>query len=217
VVLNATAGNITVVTGDSNTVHISLNKSARAISRGLAQQALDGVRFDATQDGNTVTITSNIADLRSNPFVFRRAFEMTITVPATTDLDTTLSAGNLKVSGTTGALQVRSSAGNVTLDGVTLSGSSSLHLTAGNVTLHGTLTPHTALEADVTAGNVSLFLPANTAAHLDATVTAGHVSTAGWATSQDSTSGTLSQDLNPNPTSTITVSVTAGNASVVAS
>lgn len=217
VVLNATAGNVRVGTGDTGTVHISLSKSARAVSQGLAQQALDGVRFNATQDGNTITITSNIADVGPNPFVFRRAFEMTITVPATTDLDTTLTAGNLNITGTTGAVQVRSSAGNVTLDTVTLSGSSSLHLTAGNVTLHGALTPHTALETDVTAGNVSLFLPADTAAHLNATVTAGHVSTAGWATSQDSTSGTLSQDLNPNPTSTITVSVTAGNASVVAS
>lgn len=217
VVLTATAGNVIVGTGDADTVHVSLSKSVRAISQGLAQQALDGVRFNATQDGNTITITSTYGTFGSNPLVYSRSLEMTITVPPTTDLDTTLTAGNLNVSGTTGALQVRSSAGNVTLDSVTLRSTSSLHLTAGNVTLHGALTPHTALEADVTAGNVSLFLPADTAAHLAATVTAGHVSTAGWASSQDSTSGTLSQDLNPNPTSTITIQVTAGNASVVAS
>lgn len=217
VVLNATAGNVIVGTGDAGTVHIRLTKSARAISQGLAQQALDNIRFDATQDGNTITITSNSTQLGPSPFVFIRGFEMTITVPPTTDLDTTLAAGNLNISGTTGTIQVRSSAGNVTLDSVTMSGTSSLHLTAGNLTLHGALTPHTALETDVTAGNVSLFLPADTAAHLDATVTAGHASTAGWAASQSSNGGTLSQDLNPNPSSTITIQVTAGNASVVAS
>ncbi len=216
VVLDATAGNVTIVPGDSGTVHISLDKSARAISRGLAQRALDDVRFDATQDGDTITITTNVGNFGRNPFVYRRAFEMTISVPAATDLDTTLTAGNLNISGTSGALQVHSTAGNVTLDGVTLRGTSSLRLTAGNVTLHGALDPHTALEVDVTAGNVSLFLPADTAAHLSATVTAGHVSTAGWASSQNSASGTLSEDLNASPTSTIAITITAGNASVVA-
>lgn len=217
VVLDATAGNITIVPGDSGAVRISLTKSARAISRGLAQQALDDVRFDATQDGNTITITTNVGNYGRSPFVYRRAFEMTLSVPATTDLDTTLTAGNLNISGTSGTLQVHSTAGNVTLDGVTLSGTSSLRLTAGNVTLHGALDPQTALRVDVTAGNVSLFLPADTPAHLEATVTAGHVSTAGFATDQNSANGTLSEDLNASPNSTIAITITAGNASVVAS
>lgn len=217
VVLDATAGNVTIVPGDSSTVHVSLTKSARAISRDLAQQALDQVRFDATQAGSTITITTNAGNLGHNPFVYNRGFEMTISVPAASDLDTTLTAGNLNISGTSGTLQVHSTAGNVTLDGVTLSGTSSLRLTAGNVTLHGALAAHTALDVDVTAGNVSLFLPADTPAHVEATVTAGHVSTAGFASDQNSANGTLSEDLNANPTSTIAITITAGNASVLAS
>lgn len=216
IVLNATAGNVSIIAGESSTVDIKLNKSARAVSRGLAQQMLDQMRFDAAQNGNTITITNSFGNWGPNPFVFNRSEEMTISVPAATDLDTTLSAGNLTITGTTGALRVHSTAGNVTLDGVTLSGSSLLHLTAGDITLHGTLATHTALEVDDTAGNVSLFLPADTSAHLDATVTAGRVSTSGFASDRSSDSGTLSEDLNANPTSTISINDTAGDVSIVA-
>jgi hypothetical protein len=216
VVLDVQAGNVRVATGPSGTVGVVLTKSARALSSGLARQTLDSMRFTATQTGDTVAITTDYGQNQRQWAVFSRSLQLAVTVPATTNLSTTMAAGNLTVDGTTGTLDLRATAGNVEMNDVTLMGDSSLRLTAGNVTLHGALGNHAALDVDVTAGNVSLYLPASTPARLDATVTAGHISAIDWSSGTNSSSNNLDVDLNANPTSTITVRITAGNASVIA-
>jgi hypothetical protein len=216
VVLNVQAGNVHVLPGQGGQVDIKLNKSVRALSSGLAQQALDATRFTATQNGDTITITSEHGSINSQWPIFSRDFDLTVTVPQTTNLTTTMQAGNLTVDGISGVLDLRAQAGNVELNEVTLTGNSSLRLTAGNVTLHGALAEHTALTVEVTAGNVNLYLPASTSASVFATVTAGDVSVVGFAVGNTSSGRALDVDLNPNPTSRITIAVTRGNARVMA-
>ncbi|HEU5441712.1 MAG TPA: DUF4097 family beta strand repeat-containing protein [Ktedonobacterales bacterium] len=216
VVLDVQAGNVHVLTGQGGQVGINLNKSVRALSSGLAQQALDATRFTATQSGDTITITSEHGSINSQWPIFWRNFDLSVTVPQTTNLTTTMQAGNLTVDGISGVLDLRAQAGNVELNEVTLTGNSSLRLTAGDLTLHGTLADHVALDVAVTAGNVHLFLPANTSASVFATVTAGDVSVVGFAVGNTSSGRALDVDLNPSPTSKITIAVTRGNASVMA-
>jgi putative adhesin len=216
VVLDVQAGNVHVLTGQGGQVGITLSKSARALSSGLAQQALDATHFTATQSGDTITITSEHGSTSSQWPIFWRNFDLSVTVPQTTNLTTTMQAGNLTVDGISGVLDLRARASNVELNEVTLTGNSSLRLTAGNLTLHGALADHVALDVAVTAGNVHLFLPASTSASVFATVTAGDVSVVGFAVGNSSSGRALDVDLNPSPTSKITIAVTRGNASVMA-
>jgi DUF4097 and DUF4098 domain-containing protein YvlB len=130
----------------------------------------------------------------------------------------TSSAGNVDIDDITGKINVEMSAGNVTMSGVTMSGSSSVRASAGNMDIQSALAPQTNLDLSSSAGNVDLTLPSDTRAHVVATTSLGNASVSGfpYATGLSNTRNDISADLNPNPDSTITAHVSAGNLSIQA-
>lgn len=216
--LDLTAVNVHVVPGLDGRVTATLTTQVQAITHAAAQQALAGVHFDATQDGDTIHVSVSQPSFDGIPAVTRRTVDLTVAVPASSNLDLTLVATNLHATGLSGTLVGRVSASNLTLDGMTVGGDSSLHVSAGNVEYHGALAPGANLDVDETAGNVHFWLPQATSTHVQASVTGGNASVSGWSSVGVSRSGngSFSVDLNPRPTSTISVQVTGGNVTVEA-
>jgi DUF4097 and DUF4098 domain-containing protein YvlB len=213
IVLDSNASNVHVVTGDASTVAVSFHKEVRGITHQAAQQALDAITLDASQSGNTVTLTTHVAPFDEALWFGYKRFDLTVTVPPAANLNVTLNAGNLDVTGVSGTLFARMNAGNLDLTGMTVSGDSSIHANAGNVHFRGALAPAAALDIVNTAGNVTVTLPRASATHLEASTTAGNVVVNGWqARSVNSgVNQALSADLNPQPNSTLSIHVTAGN------
>lgn len=217
-IVDAAAANVQVETGNSSQITVKVEKEVRAITHGAARQALDSITTSATQDGNTVHVKTGTEGFSGPRFFLMRKLDVTITVPATTNLTANVSAGNMHVDDITGTLNADLSAGNLEMRNVTLTGNSVLTLQAGNVDFQGAMQPATNLNVTVSAGNATLSLPQNTDAHLDGTASAGNINVNGWQanTTHQGAETTVSADLGPNPTGHIHISMTAGNVTVEA-
>jgi DUF4097 and DUF4098 domain-containing protein YvlB len=215
--LDVSAGNVHVVPGTDGQVTLALTKQVQAITRTAAQEALAATTIDATQDGDTIHVHITQPSFDGFPGVTNRSLELTVTVPASANLELTMAAGNLNAKGINGTLTGRVSAGNLELDDMTVSGASSLHVTAGNVEYHGALAPNASFDVSVTSGNIDISLPRTTSTHVQAGATAGNASVRGWPGVSETHAGpnsTISVDLNPPTTSTLSLQVTAGNVTV---
>jgi hypothetical protein len=216
--INADAANIQVAQGSTGQVGVTLTKETHAITRSLAQQDLDAITLDTQQSGDRVTIRVNTPDGVGFFGAGRRSINLLVTVPPTANASVTSSAGNVDIDDITGKINVEISAGNVTMSGVTMSGSSSVRASAGNMDIQSALAPETNLDLSSSAGNVDLTLPSDTRAHVEATTSLGNASVSGFphATGVSNTRNDISTDLNPNPDSTVTAHVSAGNLSIQA-
>jgi hypothetical protein len=213
-VLDISAANVKIVPGTSGQIGVALTKEARAVTHGAAQQAVNDITLDTAQSGDTVHVGIHEPGFGQFPQVVKRQVELSITVPASTNLDLELSAGNAEVSGLTGTLQGHMSAGNLDLRDMTVTGDSSLHMSAASMTYDGSLASGASFEVSMSAGNLDITLPRATATHVEASATAGNVDVSGWSgihPSRQAGESSLSADLNPNPTSTLSIQVSAGN------
>ena len=218
-VLNASAADVQIFGDNAGGVRVALTREVRAFSRERAQSELNQITLDAQQSGDTITISED-----EPPHDgwwghwYSRHIRLELHVPPTANLDATMTAGNLDVSGLTGSLSTDMTAGNVVMRGVTLQGTTTERLTAGNLDISGELAPNARLKVDMTAGDATLSLPLATSAHVEASSSAGNVHITGWpsVTNDHATDGTLSTDLNPHPTGTITVTLTAGDVTIEA-
>jgi DUF4097 and DUF4098 domain-containing protein YvlB len=152
ITVRMSAANVRVVPGTTDQVTVVLDKEVRGIDHNRAQHALDAITLDATQAGNSLTIDVNEPS-HFGLDSFSRRVDLTITTPAATSLDATLDAGNLDVRGLTGTLTADLSAGNLTLDDMTVTDRATLQMRAGNLRAsHIT----GAVRATVNFGNVTL-------------------------------------------------------------
>src|SRR5579875_2317719 len=123
-VVNGSAGNVRFIAGAGNTVTVQTHKMARALTHDAAVKLLNDIHISITQTGDTIMITDTAHDTWQFFGFSQREVDFTITLPAQSAIDATLSAGNLSVTGVTGQVNIQESAGNVQLQDVTLTGAS---------------------------------------------------------------------------------------------
>jgi|GEM_PF-3332849 DUF4097 and DUF4098 domain-containing protein YvlB len=235
--LHNDVGDVTVQPGNSTGVQVRVEKHAQASIGGNSQSALNSISVTMNQSGSTIDIEVHASD--GNFLLSHRWVNLTITTPATSNLDFTSSAGNVEVEGISGTMSLKSAAGNVTvsdgtltsastfqtdagnvkLESVTANAHTSLRSDAGNITFDGSLGQQAALDTHTSAGNVTLQLPANTNAHLTATTNAGTISIdSTWSVpvNKDAANASANGDLGTgaNPAATITVVTDAGNITI---
>lgn len=214
VVIHGETGTIRVVPGAAGTVQVQGTTTVRNISHDQAQQELDSTQITATQTGNTVLVEVHQTSFNGFDFGFHsRKIDLTVTVPAASNLNVIQSAGNLDANGITGKLVADVSAGSVTLTDMSLADGSRLSASAGSVSLNGQLQPGASMSVDVSAGTVTMNLPRDTNTHLDASASAGNVSVNGWdvSTTHNAANTTVTGDLGSNPSGTLTIQVSAGS------
>jgi|GEM_PF-5145199 len=236
VVSTTEAGNLHIVTGGNGQVVVHIKSSVRSFLPALAERALKVITSSVKQTGDSISIHQDMSNDWS-PFVVHVANDVTITVPAHTNLTLNHSAGNVDVIGITGEFRLDASAGNITLNGATLMGSSRLHASAGNMiirgdlatnatlrldasagnmTFAGSLTTGNTLDVQASAGNIVLDLPASTSAHISGAVTAGDITLQGFAltVNRQTANASFAGDIGGTSTNTITANLSAGNIAI---
>ncbi|WIG59285.1 MAG: hypothetical protein OJF49_002032 [Ktedonobacterales bacterium] len=206
------AGTVTVAAGKAGAVQVTGTKRARAETDNVAQSGLSGITVTMQQQGNAITVRASA----SGNAGASRSVDLTLTVPVEADLNLRLAAGDVEISGVSGALTVAAEAGNVELRQVTAMGTSQVSASAGDVTFDGALADEAALTLTVGNGDVSVTLPPGTATHVQGQTRAGDVSVAGWplATARNGAAASVSGDTRTNPTSALTVTVSSGDISL---
>ena len=236
--LNSNISDVTILAGsDATTVQLAVHKHAQVLNGSSAQAELNAMHVTTTQSGNVIDIETEGNGV--SEFLQHRWMDLTITVPANSDLDLTTSAGDVSVSGVSGAMDITSSAGDVTLNNSVLEENSTIHSDAGDIKVNsvageahtsidtnagdvdfkGSLGSGADLQVQTDAGDISLRLPASTNAHLDATANVGDINIDTWAipVTKQALRTTANGVLGDSSTTTASISLTSNAGDITVS
>ena len=151
-----------VITGDNGTIHVQTSSDANDAhtvtiqdtgSPGFSGNPND-TQVNYTQSSDLNTINASVQDNGQG------SVDFTVTVPQDT---------NLQLSNNSG--------GDITIDGVTLSGNSTITTDSGSISFNGTLGPSGTDQFTTSSGRIDLTVPANSAFHLKAFTSSGTINT----------------------------------------
>lgn len=204
-------GDLIVEAGRDGRVVVDDQRNAGSITRAAAGATANQTRVAVNGQANEVDIreASPIFQLVS----LSRSAQLTLQVPAHTDLDVT-SLGNVKVSGIDGNVRIEGS--DVRLVDMTVSGNASLKSTGGTLAFSGSLNAGgTNLRIDGGRfSNVAIKLPHPTDARATVTTRTGSLNPDPiwhFSSVQSSPSRSWTADLGPNPTGTVNVTTDEGS------
>lgn len=158
------------------------------------------VQYNVTQKDNTIEVyvTRSSSSSESNESV-----DVTVALPAMSDIQVVLGAGSINVSGVSGLMNLQTAAGNIVFAGGTIKGASSFQTDAGSITFAGTLTARGNYTFTTYAGLITLTLPANSSFTLDATTSVGRI-----------TNDFSSSSVGNHPTSQLHVHTSTGSIAI---
>ncbi len=210
IVVSNTSGVVTITSGAVQRVTVVATKHARASNTQTARSLLDGMTATAVATASGARITATTGPSRP---LSQQTVDLRITVPQTSDLTVTLTAGTLSIDSMSGIVNVTATAGTVDIRDMEVQGVSNVNLTSGTVHFDGALANDAQMTVTVTTGTVAIRLPATSATHFDASTNVGSVAVSSWATPISRVGAGQSSvfDLNPQPTSTMTVRVNVGS------
>lgn len=209
------SGSLSVLTGAPGSVSVEMTRTARDSSQSAARTDLDKIAVTASQDGNRITVTSDFQD--ESFFATSSAVNLRIVVPPTANIAADVTAGDFRVDGVSGLIELTGGAGNATLRNVSPADGSRIHVATGSVTVQGSVPPGASIDIAVNTGDVTLKLPADTRTRLDARTTIGDIHINGWQVQPTRTNrvGAMTNDiLGAQPEGTIHIRVDSGDISV---
>ncbi len=115
------AGSVTITGADVKTVQIKAIKTAYAVSQSRAEAELQDIKYNITQQDNTVTITYSTPDIITDPpginvlNANQDTVDFIITVPSDTTADVEAGAGEVNISDINGSAGITNSFGDVTV------------------------------------------------------------------------------------------------------
>ncbi len=152
VVINGDGGAITVQTStDANTVTVQDTRNPGGFS---SSGDPNSIQVTSSQNGNT--ITTNVQDNGQGTVDFN------VTVPQGADLQLSTNSG-----------------GDITIDGVTLSGNSTITTDSGSISFNGAFGTSGTDQFTTSSGTIDLTVPANSAFHLKASTNSGSIDAGG--------------------------------------
>jgi hypothetical protein len=203
-ILTSDAGSVTVKSGSTNSIIVQATKYA-----GFGGNSND-VQVNYSQSGSTVNVTFH----RSGAFNFFNAInvDFTITVPSSTNLQVTTSAGSINVSGVSGEMSLISNAGTIGATSASLTGSSTFKTNAGSINFNGSIGTTGTYDFETNAGSIDMTLPGTTSFHVNATTDAGSINTSFPVSVNRSGDGaTVNNDVGSAPQATLTLKTNAGS------
>ncbi len=214
VVVDGMEGDITVKAGSAGVVTVEITKNARDVSSSTAQNDLDLITADATQNGDQITVEAQSSD--SGGFQRYLSADIVVTVPPQANLDIHLKRGTVEVRDVRGVISARIDAGSFMAQGVVAADGSQITVDTGEVAFDGALAPAASMSVRVETGEVVLTLPSDTATHLDAVVSTGGVIVSGWdvPVTHSGTGESASGDLGTHPGGTLSLSVNVGDINI---
>ena len=209
------AGRVEVQQGVPGVVNIQITKVARDTSQSAAQADLDKLSVTITQSGDQLTLTSDFQD--NSLFAGSSAVNLLISVPPEANIAADVTAGDVQLSDISGLMEITTGAGSASLQNVTPSDGSRIHVATGSVTLSGTIPTNASVDITVSTGDVTLRLPGDTQARLDARTNVGSININGWplnATRMNRVGAKANGPLGDSPTGAIHIRVDSGDISI---
>lgn len=173
-VVDLDVGALDIVAADQDTITVSAQIEVRGGNRLAAAQLLDQVRFDASQSGSTVTVTSGWpvgAEWRNaSPQI-----DVRITVPRRTHVTIDMKAGDMTLTGVKGDIEITADVGRVRLTNVQAEKQLSVATNVAEISFSGALTADASYRLMSNVGAIRMTLPSNSAFAIDATSNVGAV------------------------------------------
>ena len=208
-------GRVEVQQGVPGVVSFQITKVARDTSQSAAQADLDKINVTITQSGDRLTLTTDFQD--DSFFAGSSAVNLLISVPPEANIAADVTAGAVQLNDISGLMEITTGAGNASLQNVTPSDGSRIHVATGSVTLSGAIPANASVDITVSTGDVTLRLPGDTQARLDARTNVGSITVNGWplnATRMNRVGATANGPLGDSPTAAIHVRVDSGDITV---
>jgi hypothetical protein len=207
-ILNNLAGSVTIQGSGGNTISVQATRYASFGGN------VNDMHVAYSQSGNTLNVTA----ARSGAFNFFNAtsVDFRISVPSSIALQIMTSAGSISVTGVTGTMTITTNAGSINVTQASLPGSSTLKTNAGSITYNGSLGSTGTYDFETSAGSIDVTLPSSSTFHLNASTSVGSISTSGFSLSANrSTVGaTMQGDVGSSPQATLTLKTSAGSISL---
>ncbi len=170
IVINNKAGSVRVHAGQESQVSITTTKRGYLFNQRFDNDA----QVSYNQDSTINRVTARVETWK--PFG-KNAIDFDLVVPPQTSLELVTKAGSVSVQNIAGQMTLRSDAGSITANQVTLHGQSRLCTNAGSITFNGALDPAGDYELSTDLGSVNATLPADASFNLEAKTDLGSVST----------------------------------------
>ncbi len=207
-------GTLTIPAGEPGQAHVGVTKSARPGFFGgdePSEAELAEIEVSVTQQGERIVIDG--PHRRDGRPIHHVKIEVTAQVPAQTNLDLRIAAGQARASGVSGQIVARVDAGNFDAREITCGEGSELRVNAGNISVNGALAQGATMDVEVNAGTVDMALPRATAVNLDAKANAGAIHLDGWPiqVTRRFAEQRASGPLAPNASGVLRIRVNAGS------
>lgn len=173
-VVDVDAGSVIIGPGQAGTVEVSAEIRAYGSSSAAAEEAVQRVRFSAVQSGSTVTVRSGWIDTTNwrgrSPTV-----TVHIAVPERTDVQVDIDAGDVRLSGVEGNVDIQADVGRVEVEDVQVPETLEVETNVAEINFRGALTTGSTYRLTSDVGAVRMVLPADSAFAIDASSDVGAV------------------------------------------
>ncbi|GCE45776.1 putative adhesin [Thermosporothrix hazakensis] len=168
-VIASDVADIVIRKGDSNTVTFAITQ--------ITDEERKDFHITARQDGNTIRI-EEVLRSRTASNETHHGPRLELTTPEHSNIQIKNKVGSSSIEQITGVVKIRSEAGAIDMNEVTLKAGSTFQTTAGAIAFHGTLDTTGPYSFETEVGSIDLTLPADSAFQLNAFSTLGPISNA---------------------------------------
>jgi DUF4097 and DUF4098 domain-containing protein YvlB len=109
------SGKVTVTGADVDEVTVNVVKTGLGTTQAKADEALENIRYEIDQDGDTITLTFEYPEVRTQ--IYERV-DFIVTVPVETEVDVTAKAGAVSVMGVQGQVGIENNFGDIAVEDV---------------------------------------------------------------------------------------------------
>lgn len=175
-VVDATLGDVDIMVGDEgNAIDIQAEITAFGFTEANAQEYVEQVRIEASQSGQEVRLTVQVAEPPGGWRARAPEIHVRIAVPEETSLDLDAGVGDLSVSGTVGNIDIQANVGRVVVANVQTPEHLTIQTDVAAIEFEGPLTEGARYEMTSDVGAITVRLPADSSFQIDAASNLGDV------------------------------------------
>ncbi len=172
IIVKQTVGSIHVNSGGSGS-EVSV-QATKWMSGWWGNASAYQVSYAQSTDGNTVTVTvkgPTPSSMFTGPGV-----ALDLTIPANANLELTMNAGDIWVTGVSGQMLLENNTGSITMREGMLAANSSLTTNTGSITFRGSIEPRGNYLFSTNTGSIDVTVPSSAAFNVDASTNTGSIS-----------------------------------------
>ena len=166
------SGGIKIVTGPDGQVVLEEHDTARALTRHLAQVALDRLRTSVTATSAGVSIAT--ADEHFVNFDTIGTRSLLVHVPAAAGVAVNAASASISISGVQGDISVNAASGDIVLSNLAVTGQALARIAAGSIDFDGAIDGGK-VDLRAVSGRVRASLPRDSNVHYEASTVSGAV------------------------------------------